>query len=84
MSRAIKKPKVGDLVEVIFYDHAQNSKDVLLFEMFGRVTKITKKGYLIHTWRYLKEVDRAVDTRDDNEDWFAIVKSAIESIRILK
>ena len=79
-----QRPKKGDLVVVNFYDHAQGSKDALLFEVVGRITNITKKAYIIHTWRYINEVDKASDSNDENEDWFAIVKSAIDSIRILK
>lgn len=79
-----KKPAVGDLVQVIFWDHAQGSRDALKFEVIGRLFKITKKAYMIKCWGYDSEVDRAADSNDENEDWFAIVKSAAESIRVLK
>jgi len=81
---ANKQIKVGDLVECRFWDHAQNSKDALLFEVWGRVTNITKRAYIIHTWKYVNELDKASDSNEDNEDWFAIVKSAIDEIRKLK
>ena len=78
-------PSVGDVVHVTFWDHAQDSKDALLFEIFGRITDITKRAYVIHYWRYVDEVDRAKDdNKKENEDNYAIVKKAIESIRILK
>lgn len=82
--RQTNKPKIGDIVEVTFLDHAENSKDVLLFEVFGRVKDITRKAYLIRAWGYVNEVDRAGDGNPDNENSYAIVKRAIESIRVLK
>jgi len=78
------KPKINDIVHVIFWDHAENSKDVLKFEVIGRVFAITKMAYMIKCWGYENEVDRASDSNTDNENWFAIVKKAIHSIRILK
>ncbi len=81
---AQKRPKVGDLVEVIFWDHAEQSKDALLFEVFGRISGITRKAYLIRAWGYVSELDRVGDGNPDNENSYAIVKRAIDSIRILK
>ena len=78
------KLKVGDVVHITFLDHAENSKDALLFEVFGRLYKITRKAYLVRSWGYVSDVDRAVDSNTDNEHTYAIVKSAVESIRILK
>ena len=79
-----KRPVIGDIVVFKFYDHAENSKDALRFEAIGRVFKITNKAYLIKSWGYVNEVDKAADDNDANEVWFAIVKSAIDDIRILK
>ncbi len=79
-----KKPKIGDLVELVFWDHAEQSKDALLFEAFGRLISITKKAYIIRAWGYVKDVDRAGDGNPENENTYAIVKKAIDSIRILK
>jgi hypothetical protein len=79
-----KRPTIGDTVQVVFLDHAENSKDALLFEVFGRLSAITKKAYIVRSWGYVKEVDRAGDGNPDNENSYAIVKSAIESIKVLK
>jgi len=79
-----KRPAVGDLVEVVFWDHAENSKDALLFEVFGRLIEVTKKAFIIRAWGYVKDVDRAGDGNSDNENSYAIVKKAIDTIRILK
>lgn len=76
---------VGDIVHCVFWDHAQDASDALLFEIFGRITEITKKAYIIHYWRYVSDVDRAGDNNTkENEDCYAIVKSAIASIKRLK
>jgi hypothetical protein len=79
-----KRPVIGDIVEVVFWDHAENSKDALLFEVFGRIMGITSKAILVRSWGYVKEVDRAGDGNTDNENSYAIVKKAIDSIRVLK
>ena len=79
-----KAPKVGDIVQVTFWDHAENAKDALLFEVLGRVASVTRKAYLIRSWGYVNEVDRAGDGNPDNENSYAIVKRAIDSIKVLK
>lgn len=81
----MKNPiKVGDVVQVVFYDHAQDS-DALLFEAFGRVGEITKNAYKVYHWRYVNDVDRAADNNTrHNEDFYAIVKKAIVSIKRLR
>ncbi len=79
-----QKINVGDIVHVTFLDHAENSKKAMLFEAIGRVTKITRQEYVLHFWSYVHEIDRAVDDNKDNENYFAIVRKAILTIRKLK
>ena len=79
-----KAPKCGDLVAVTFLDHAENHKDSIRFEVIGRLANITKTAYIVKSWAYVDDVDRAGDSRSDNETVFAIVKRAVESIRVLK
>ena len=79
-----KAPAIGDLVICTFLDHAENSNDVLLFEVVGRLFDVTKKAYKIKSWGYVSEIDRAGDGNPDNENSYAIVKRAVDSIRILK
>lgn len=77
--------KVGDIVHVVFWDHAENSSDGMLFECYGKITASTRKCWIIHFWQYHDLLQRAADKNaDDNETCFAIVKSAIDSIRKLK
>jgi len=81
----VTKPKIGDIVHIVFWDHAQDAKDAMQFEMFGRITDITKKAYKIHYWRYVNDVDRVADgNTKENEDCYCIVKAAIDSIKKLE
>ena len=82
---AKKAVKVGDIVHIVFLDHAENSRDSLKFEVFGRVFGVTSTAYLIYSWAYVNPVDLAGDNNSDvNQHSFAIVKSAVESVRVLK
>ena len=83
-SAPVAKPKIGDTVHCVFWDHAENSKDALRFEVFGRLISSTKKAHIIRAWGYVNDVDRAGDGNPDNENSYAIVRPAIESIRVLK
>lgn len=79
------RPAIGDIVHITFLDHAQDATDALLFEIFGRLTGITRSAYRVHYWRYVNDVERAADdNRKENEDCYAIVKSAVKEIKVLK
>lgn len=78
------RPAIGDLVHIVFWDHAENSNDGLRFEVIGRLFKVTRTAYLVRCWGYVTDVDRAADERTDNENWYAIVRRAVESIRRLE
>jgi hypothetical protein len=83
--KGYERPQIGDVVAVVFWDHANGGKDALRFEVFGRITDITKNAYRIDHWRYVDDIDRASDDNTkNNEDWHWIVKKAIESIKRLK
>jgi hypothetical protein len=82
---AQKNVKVGDLVDIEFFDHAEDAEEALLFKLCGEVEKITRVSYIISTWRYADKVVAAGDdNKKSNENRFAIVKKAITSIKILK
>ncbi len=81
----MKKPlEVGDIVKITFWDHAENASDAFLFDVYGMISKKTRQALIIDSWRYHDPLDAAADTRDDNENRFAIVKKAIQSIEVLK
>ena len=82
---ATKRPiQVGDVVHCTFLDHAENSKDVMTFEVFGRISSKTRWAYQIRSWGYIDDRDRERDNNESNETWFSIVKKAIIDIRVLK
>lgn len=77
--------KVGDLVDIEFLDHAEDAKEAMQFKLCGEISKMTRWAYIIRTWRYVNEIDRAKDDNTkENENSFAIVKKAILSIKKLK
>ena len=78
-----QKPSQGDMVRIVFWDHAENSKDALRFEAIGRLFDSTKIAYKIRCWGYTDDLDRAGDENTDNECSYAIVKKAVESVEIL-
>lgn len=82
---AAKKPVIGNIVHIVFWDHCENFHDAMKFEAYGKLTSITPQAYIIHTWVYNDSLQRASDNNSkENENSFAIVKKAIESIRILR
>jgi hypothetical protein len=79
-----QKPKIGDMVRIVFIDHCSGSgyeSGVLEFETFGRIAGITKTHYDICNWGYLPD-SRAM--ADDNCEFVHIVRKAIISIKVLK
>ena len=79
------KPEIGDFVHVVFWDHCENFDDAMQFEVIGQLTSMTRQAYIIHCWKYHDSVQRAADKHaDENENKFAIVKKAVESIKRLK
>lgn len=76
--------RVGHIVHCTFLDHSENGKDSIEFEVIGRVFEITRTSYKIRSWGYVDDIDRAGDSRQDNENWFCIVKKAVLDIRTLK
>ena len=82
MAKTISK---GDLVDIEFLDHAENSDHVLRFNLCGEVEQVTNDAYIIRTWRYSDPVDRAKDENTkENENKYAIVKKAVIGIYHLK
>lgn len=80
-----QKIEVGDLVDIEFYDHAEDASDAMRFRVAGEILSQTKIAYIIATWRYADKIDRAKDSNTkENENRFAIVKSAIINIKRLE
>lgn len=78
------KPSVGDFIHIVFWDHCENFHDAMQFEVVGLLKALTPKAYIVKCWYYHDEAQRAADANaDQNEHCFAIVKSAVDSIRVL-
>ena len=85
MTKVRQKIGIGDIVEIVFWDHAENFHDGMQFVCYGKITGSTHKAWIIHSWQYHDPLQRAADSNfKDNENCFAIVKSTIDSIRKLK
>jgi len=74
----------GDLVQITFLDHCENSNDALEFIIWGRIDRITRTAYIIASWVYNDPVEQAKDTNTDNENYYVIVRKAITNIKKLK
>lgn len=76
-----KEPKKGDLVIVVFTDHARGM-GAIEFRVAGWVVSKSRKSIEIASWDYID--DRKRSTEDSNLEWFSIVRSAIKSIKIIE
>lgn len=71
-------PKEGDIVEIRFWDHAEDTHEPYLFHVFGRLAKVAARSVVVESWAYTKgEVGEPGDT---NVKSFVLVASAIEEI----
>lgn len=74
------KPELGDIVEVVFEDHAEGPQSEL-FRVFGRLAKRTRTTYVIDCW------EPADATRDDadghNRHQYSIVRSTVKELFVL-
>ena len=79
------KIALDDILHIVFWDHCENHHDAIQFEVYGKLVAVTRKAYILGCWIHHTPEARAADNSDDkNEHRYAIVKSAIESIRKLK
>ena len=76
----ILKPVIGDIVEVVFEDHAEGPQSEL-FRVFGRLARKTRTTYVIDCW------EPAEPGRDDadghNRHQYSIVKRTVKEIAVL-
>lgn len=76
-----KTPRVGDLVSVVFWDHAEDMR-ALEFRLAGWVRRIDSNSIEISSWDYAD--GRGFSDGDPNPKWFSIVTSAIKSIKVVE
>ena len=78
-------PTANDIVRIEFLDHSQGGEGPMRFEVIGRITEIKKEAYRVDFWRYCNPIDRAADSnKKENEDWYWIVRSTIQELKVLK
>lgn len=78
-----RSPKLGDLVEVTFLDHANyrgiaESGGYITARVIGQIMRITDKSYELGVW-ITEDV-----VQSENNDNYSILTSTIENISILK
>ena len=80
MATAIKvsKRSIGSVVDVIFWDHAQNGQ-VIKCRVWGKLKHVDDKQIIIRSWECSDMPDN-----DTNHEHFSIVKSCIIAFKILK
>jgi hypothetical protein len=79
------KLKVGDIVHVTFFDHADmetSDETPLLFECYGRLAEITPIHYRVSVWNTPGKTDR--QRYDSNSEFFSIIRGAVVGVRRLK
>ena len=64
----------GQVVEVEFLDHVEDSSTPLLFTLYGRIVKVDRKYLVVESWSY---TDRDGDDGDTNVKTWTIVRSTI-------
>lgn len=74
-------PKLNDIIQIKFLDHCEGGDGAAMeFEVFGRVTAVSKKVLQVTSWGYVNP-----HIRDGaNETRFDIVRLAITETHILK
>ncbi len=73
------KIRRGQIVEVVFDDHADGGNVPLGFVAYGRVMAVTRASITIGSWIYAKHRTKL----DINVERRVIVRSAIKSIRVV-
>jgi hypothetical protein len=66
----------GQLVSVLFSDHAEDSSKAIRFVVYGRVAEITRKTISIDCWEY----EDTKQSYDDNVKRYTIVRAAVHKI----
>jgi hypothetical protein len=79
MPKINKNCDLGDVVRVVFDDHAEGENHVV-FEAFGRVLRKDRRSLVIACWKY---ADGDVDEEDRNMTVYTILRAAVKCIEVL-
>ncbi len=77
----IAKPNIGDVIEVVFLDHAEGPQ-TLSFRVFGRLAAKTRLTYVIDCW----EPEHAAedDANGFNRHQYSILRKTIKELHLLR
>lgn len=71
--------KIGDIVVVKFFDHAENVEKPMLLNAYGHLIEKTSKKLVIDSW----EPVRSKREIEANTHTFTIVRAAVKKITVL-
>lgn len=69
--RRLSTLKAGDMVQLVFKDHAEDSELTVDCELFGRIVHVDASTVVLDSW-----IARGQDWEHNNKRW-AIVRSAV-------
>lgn len=77
----IAKPNIGDVIEVVFLDHAEGPQ-TLSFRVFGRLAAKTRLTFVIDCW----EPEHAAedDAGGFNRHQYSILRRTIKELHVLR
>jgi oligoendopeptidase F len=70
----------GDVIRLTFWDHVQNSSNLLKCSVYGKVLKVGQKKVVVESWTCHAKDKATVET---NSERFAIIRSTIVEYEIL-
>tara|TARA_R100000750_G_scaffold13798_1_gene8902 strand:+ start:1311 stop:1529 length:219 start_codon:yes stop_codon:yes gene_type:complete len=70
--------KLGNTVQVEFWDHCKGATEPMRFYVWGRVSKINKHYVVIQTWANTDNLEN-----DHNVETFCLLRSCIEGVTVL-
>ena len=73
--------KIGDEVKITFQDHAQDSNNLLLFNVYGIISAVTKSSVTINSW----DAEGMISEEPNyNTTMYTLVRNAIVNVKYLK
>ena len=73
--------KIGDEVKITFQDHAQDSNNLLLFNVYGIISRVTRSSVTINSWDYAGMIS---EEPNYNTTMFTIIRDTIVGVKYLK
>lgn len=76
--------RVGDIVEVLIWDHVQGSDTLEKVLVYGRISTITPDTVTVDSWALPDTADAEREKQKHDVTQFALIRSAILKIDVLK